>query len=489
MLKGRSDLTIKYTSFVALFLGLGLAAWLIFWNLGKGSIDLRDEALTAGRSLYIYHTHSLLNLEVNGEISVRKPPLVYALTAMSYGVFGINELGLRIPNAMFGLATFVLIASGAWKTIGPRWAWLAPWLFLGCYNLIRVSREALPDTAFVFGMTLAFIAVFVDLWAGRNKKILMPWLFGIGVATALLSKGPLALFAPLYILLFLIFFGRERLLPYILASTLALVPFAVWLVAQGAAFPQFWSIYLGEEYMERINYQSSFLTQFVRSPLYYLSNFWRWSRVTGVMTVGMTLWLGYICLKKRNERACTISEQVPFFFLSGAWIGFFLLLSLASHKSRRYILPIFPLITLAYIIGVRSLWSLAGDSKKKWLVAAVITISIAVGIEAMASHYMAIPDYLPRRKEVAVAIRPFVERGYPVYTDAPRLAPILHFYLDRIVPVVAGPQAIPDREGIFVSSSPISGGERINKDYYMLLQGQNPIGRATASSGGHRYQK
>jgi 4-amino-4-deoxy-L-arabinose transferase-like glycosyltransferase len=408
---------------------------------------------------------------------------------MSYGVFGINELGLRIPNAMFGLATFMLIAWGAWKTIGPRWAWLAPWLFLGCYNLIRVSREALPDTAFVFGMTLAFIAVFVDLWAGRDKKILMPLLFGIGVATALLSKGPLALFAPLYTLLFLIFFGRERLLPYILASILSLAPFIMWLFTQGAAFPQFWSIYLGEEYMERINYQTSFNIQFVRSPLYYLSNLWRWSRVTGVMTVGMTLWLGYICLKKRNDQACAISEKVPFFFLSGAWIGFFLLLSLASHKSRRYILPIFPLITLTYIIGVRSLWSLAGDSMKKWLVASVITISIAVGIEAMASNYMAIPDYLPRRKEVAIAIRPFVERGYPVYTDAPRLAPILHFYLDRIVPLVAVPQAIPDLEGIFVSSSPISGGERINKDYYMLLQGQNPIGKATTFSRGPRYQK
>jgi len=482
----------EHIAFVALCLGLGLAAWLIFWNLGRGSIDLWDEALTAGRSLYIYHTHSLLNLEVNGEISIRKPPLVYALTAMSYGVFGINELGLRIPNAMFGLVTFMVIAWGARKTVGPRWAWLAPWLLLGCFNLIRVSREALTDTAFVFGMILAFTVAFVELWAGSEKRwkgLLMPWLFGIGVATALLSKGPLALFAPLYTLLFLMLLRRDRLRPYLLASTLAIVPFTIWLVAQGAALPQFWSIYLGEEYMERINYQSSFLTQFVRSPLYYLSNFWRWFRITGAMTVGMTLWLGYICLKRRNDQACSSFEKVPFFFLSGAWIGYFLLLSLASHKSRRYILSIFPLITLAYIIGVRSLWSLAGDFMKKWLVAIVMTISIAVGINAMASHYQAMPDYKPRRKEVAVVIRPFIEKGYPVCTDAPRLAPILHFYLDRTVPVIPGPQAIPDGEWIFVSSSPISGGERINKDYYMLLQGQNSIGRTTASSGGSEYQK
>lgn len=60
----------EHISLVALFLGLGLSVWLIFWNLGKGSIDLRDEALTAGRSLYIYHTHRI-----------------------------------RVPNAMFGLAT------------------------------------------------------------------------------------------------------------------------------------------------------------------------------------------------------------------------------------------------------------------------------------------------------------------------------------------------------------------------------------------------
>jgi 4-amino-4-deoxy-L-arabinose transferase-like glycosyltransferase len=475
MLKGRSDLTVKYASFLALFLGLGLATWLIFWNLGRGSIDLRDEALTAGRSLYIYHTHSLLNLEVNGEISVRKPPLVYALTAMSYGVFGINELGLRIPNAILGFAVFVLVTWGVWRTIGPRWAWVAPWLLVGCFNLIRISREALSDTAFVFGMTLAFTAVFVDLWAGRERKIPMPWLFGIGVATALLSKGPLALFAPLYTLPFLMLSRSGRLRPYLLASTLALVPFLVWLVAQGGVLPQFWSIYLGEEYIERMNYHSDFLEQFIRSPFYYLSNFWRWFRITGVMTVGMTLWLAYVCLKKRNERVCAACEQVPFFYLGGAWLGYLLLVSFASHKSRRYILPIFPLITLAYILGARSLWSLAETSMKKWLVAAVITISVVAGIEATTNHYVAVPDYLPRRKEVAVAIRPFIERGYPAYTDAPLLAPILHFYLDRTIPVIPGPQAIPGGKGVFVSSSVIPGGRKINDEYYVLVAGTETV--------------
>jgi len=485
----------RYIAAFALFLGLGLAAWLIFWNLGKGSIDLNDEALTAGRSLYIYHNHTLLNLEVNGKVSIRKPPLVYGLTAISYRVFGIDEFGLRFPNALFGFATFIVLAWGAWKTVGPRWAWLAPWLLIGCFNLIRVSREALTDTAFVFGMTLAFLVVFVDLWADRGqesdtvvgarnlspsearrqrsglKNILMPLLFGIGLATALLSKGPLALFAPLYTALFMILLRRDRLRPYILASTLALLPFAVWFVAQDLSFSHFWSIYVGQEYMERMNYHSSFLTQFVRSPLYYLSNFWRWSRISGTMAFAMTLWLGFICLKKQGSQLCPHSKQVSFFYLSGAWLGYLLLISIASHKSRRYILPIFPLISLAYIMGIKALWSLASSSLKRWLVAAIIVASIGVGIEATANHYRVVPDYHPTRKGVAMVVRPFIERGYAVYTDASHLAPILQFYLDRTVPLVPGPKAIPDKKWVFVSSSPIPGGKKINRDYYYLVSG------------------
>ena len=473
----------RYIAAFALFLGLGLAAWLIFWNLGKGSIALRDEALTAGRSLYIYHNHSLLNLEVNGKVSIRKPPLVYGLTAISYRVFGIDEFGLRFPNALFGLATFIVLAWGAWKTVGPRWAWLAPWLLIGCFNLFRVSRTALTDTAFVFGMTLAFLAVFVDLWRVRRQRpeaggqksdirdILMPLLFGIGLATALLSKGPLALFAPLYTVLFMILLRRDRLRPYILASTLALLPFAVWFVAQDLSFSHFWSIYVGQEYMERINYHSGFNVQFIRGPFYYLSNFWRWSRITGIMAFAMTLWLGFICLKKQGSQLCPPSERVPFFYLSGAWLGYLLLISIASHKSRRYILPIFPLISLAYIMGIKALWSLASSSLKRWLVAAIIVASIGVGIEATANHYRVVPDYLPTRKGVAMVVRPFIEKGYAVYTDASHLAPILQFYLDRTVPLVPGPKAIPDKKWVFVSSSPIPGGKKINRDYYYLVSG------------------
>src|SRR3990172_12496741 len=93
---------MKYTFPVLLVCGLICSSILIFLNLGSGSIDLWDEAITGGRSLSIYNSHSIMNMSVNGDISIRKPPLIYLINAFSFKLFGINELGLRIPNALFG---------------------------------------------------------------------------------------------------------------------------------------------------------------------------------------------------------------------------------------------------------------------------------------------------------------------------------------------------------------------------------------------------
>ncbi len=462
---------------IVLAVGLVVVAFLIFWNLGCGSIDLRDEALTAGRSLYVYKTHDILGLKVNGVLSVRKPPLVYILTAISYRLFGLNEFGLRLPNAVMGLGVFFVVAWGALRTLGPGWASLSPWLLLGCFNIFRVSREALTDTGLLLGLSMALIAGFLELWFKDNgeKTRRLPLIFGIGVFTATFSKGLLGLYAPASVLIAFFLLNRERLGTYLLVSILASVPLFVWMVAEALSDAGFISIFLGQEYMERLNYRSSFLTQFIRSPFWYASNMWRWFRVTGIMAIAFGVWQFFACLGNsglRNSLKRVKTTICPAcIYLNFAWLGYFLMVSLASHKSRRYVLPVFPLLTLSYLVGFRMVWNDIIHRSSRALAIVFICASILAGGVALASHYRKVPDYLPGRKAAAMALREYLDSGYAIYTNDDHLAPILHFYLDTIVPVVSSTEDIEGEKNnkwVWVTDHPVDGAGRL-AGYYIIV--------------------
>ncbi len=460
-------------------LGLAAACLIIFWNLGAGSIDLRDEALTAGRSLYIYHTGKVLDLQVNGELSIRKPPLVYMLTALSYRVFGINELGLRVPNALFGLGIFAVTAFGAWRMAGPLWAGLSPWILLGCFNIIRVSREALTDTAFVFGIALSFmtLAVHMEQQSGDTESRspwTMPVLFATGFAIALLSKGPLAFYIPLCCLPFLLIEQRSLFKPYLIASCTGSLPFVIWFTAQAMSSSKFLLIYLGEEYLQRIDYDSTFLTQFIRSPWYYLSNLWRWFRISGALSLLFSCWIVICHFLQRRMDSCRWARRPGLLLLTAGWIGFFILLSFVSHKSRRYILPVFPLMTLITVAGLSGLLTLCRSSLQKYASILLIVTTITLGLWALYRHYMPVPDYLPLRKNAALKIKPLTKKGLAVYSDDPRLAPILHFYLDRVVPVIKEGALPTNKRWLFITDGPTSAKsgqtvKRLNRQYWIVL--------------------
>ncbi len=459
-------------------LGLAAACLIIFWNLGSGSIDLRDEALTAGRSLYIYHTGKVLDLQVNGELSIRKPPLIYVLTALSYRVFGINELGLRVPNAMFGLGIFAVTVFAAWRIAGPLWGGLSPWILLGCFNIIRVSREALTDTAFVFGMSLAFMSLAVhmerqsDATAGRPSRA-MPVMFAAGLAIALLSKGPLGFYIPLCCLPLLLIEDRSLFRRYLVASCAGSLPFVIWFIGQTLSSSKFLSIYLGEEYLQRVDYDSTFLTQFIRSPWYYLSNLWRWFRISGILSLLFSCWIIICRLSRRRTASCQWARRPSLSLLSAGWIGFFILLSLVSHKSRRYILPVFPLMTLITVAGLSGVLSLCRSGLQKYASILLVAATVTTGLFALYRHYTPVPDYLPLRKEAAIEVKPLLQKGVAIYSDDHRLAPILHFYLDRIVPVISSADLPTDRRWIFITDRPISAGsdrtvKRLNRGYWIV---------------------
>ncbi len=438
-----------FLSYILALSGIVLTAILIFLNLGKGSIALRDEALTACRSLYIYLNHSIFDLQVAGHISIRKPPFVYIITAISYKIFGINELGLRFPNALLGLAIFILITIVSLK-ISKKVGWLAPFILLGCFNIIRVSREALTDTSFIFFISLAFLSFYLNLLDEKNKNFYLFFYF-IGICFGLLSKGPLTLLAFFYIIVFIFFIKKDKRLlkEYLITGILAILPFLAWAIVQYIRYPQFVDIYFGQEYLDRLNYHSKFLPQFIRGPFYYVTNYWRWFRLSGIVAIVLIILIYWLYKNKKIE--WNQNQFISFIYLNGAWLLYLLVASIASHKSRRYILPIFPLLTIIFIIGIDTLLELYVKSKIKYLIYIVTLICIIVGVQALSKHYQKVPDYLPIRKKLALRLKAY--KNWHIYTDDWHIAPILEFYLTKNITVVKKAPQLTDK-AIFIHGQP-----------------------------------
>jgi hypothetical protein len=124
-------------------------------------------------------------------------------------------------------------------------------------------------------------------------------------------------------------------------------------------------------------------------------------------------------------------------------------------------------------LGLASLYSMCRQEACRWALSAIVVLSVTVGLLALKGHYVAVPDYLPLRKDAAMKLKPLSDQGYSIYSDDRRLAPILHFYLDRRIGIVAGPDRIgTDKTGtgkwVFVTSRQMPGAKGLNREYRVI---------------------
>ena len=452
----------KYVCLVLLFGGLLFSAVLIFLNLGNGSIDLWDESITAGRSLYVYNTHSLINLEVNGEITPRKPPLIYVLNAVSFSIFGINEFGLRFPSALFGLLCFCMLVIGVYRMCGINWASLAPWLLAGSSILINASREALTDTVFVCGFLCASLAVLFELMEEDHNGKKWRWFYASGVFVVLFEKGPVGLFLILYSLLFLVLIDRRLALKYLIPSIAACLPLAIWMLMQSHAFPDFLRVFIKQEYLERMNYKSDFLSDHIRHPLWYFNRLWPLFKFVGYASLILPV-ISLFMMKNPKY----VKDRKRILFLFGIAVTYLLFISsIVAHKQNRYILPLFPIFVLLFLFSVQFLFSLIKQKTLRHGIGVAVAVFIIAGLHTTFSRYEIIPDYQPDQKAVSLKVSQYAESMLPVYTDITRLAITMHFYLKRPVLVVANLRDISAENYVYVSKEPFYNSTEY-KGYYI----------------------
>ena len=121
-----------------------------------------------------------------------KPALSFWLTAMSFKTFGVSEFAARLPHFLCAL----LVAWLVWRLgvrRSRREAGLAVTLLAGSALFFVAAGAVMTDGALVVGTTLAMYGFWRGVWNHDAPGHPERWLLFVGIAIALLAKGPVAL--------------------------------------------------------------------------------------------------------------------------------------------------------------------------------------------------------------------------------------------------------------------------------------------------------
>jgi 4-amino-4-deoxy-L-arabinose transferase-like glycosyltransferase len=328
---GAKSLQKKILS-ILLILACGLV--LFFFNLGGWDLWNPDEPRYAQIAKEMLKSGNFLIPHLNGEVYYDKPPLFFALIALSYKLIGkINSFSARLPSAFFSLLTLIVVFYFGKRLKNETAGLISALVLATSFQFFWLSRRANIDSTLVFFTTLSIFSFHVGISSEKRKWLL--YLAG-------------------YLSMALGFF--VKLQPAIVVPFLALVPYFVWEKGIRFIFDKshlpgiilflglilgwgFMSLKVqGMDYLKGLLWEKSASTFLESSghnrPIYYYLydfplQFLPWTFLL------VSSFIFFIRKKYTNG----------IFLLS--WFGFvFIFFSLAEAKRGLYLLPIFPAASL-----------------------------------------------------------------------------------------------------------------------------------------------
>ncbi|KKU30755.1 MAG: Glycosyl transferase family 39 [candidate division WWE3 bacterium GW2011_GWA1_46_21] len=326
-----------------IFIGL-LAGFLLFVNLGANHLIPWDEAIYAQVSKNMLLKGDLLAQQwVPEAMWFEKPPLYLWLVVAAMRVFGITELAARLPSAVFGFSTILLIYFFGKKLFGKTAGFLAALSLLTTFQYLYYARSAMLDVTMTFFLTLGLYFYVLALQTNNRRYWILSGLSG---GFAVMTKSIVG-FLGLPVI-----FINEFLLTFLGDVKIAKVRFTNYLYLLGA----YSAVFLPWHAEMVRRYGSTFLKEYLgyhiltratsgiedkAKPLY-------WYFV--VLKVSMRLWfvalLGafpyslFFAFVRRNRN---------YIFLLIWGLFMFLFFSVSKSKIVWYMIPVYPALSL--IIG------------------------------------------------------------------------------------------------------------------------------------------
>ena len=355
------------------FLILLLSFPFIFWGIGSIRLLDPDEGMYGAIAREMAEKGDWITPHFNGVRYLEKPPLYFWLTAITISLFGPSEWAVRLWSALPALGTALLVWRLGRLLYGGPSGLLSAIILLTSVGVFRYTRVAATDSLLVFSLALSlygFVRAVQDKNPGDKSVRFGPFLFYLGMALGVLSKGLVGGLFPLLIAGLYLWFSGDRIavkemqLKWGVVLLLALV--LPWHFLAGWINRGFFEFYVLDNQFLRFFSSRGFIEDDVPvSTIAFVALtfiwFFPWS-----MFLSMTLPHGF------PDPRLTATARERLRLLVGLWaITVFAFFSFSSSKLEHYVLPALPPLSLM----VGALWgeafSAAGPARGfKWLLAA-----------------------------------------------------------------------------------------------------------------------
>ncbi|HEV8540520.1 MAG TPA: glycosyltransferase family 39 protein [Nitrospiraceae bacterium] len=394
-----------------LLLLLCLASLLFFLGLGTLGLTDRDEGRNAEAAREMAETGDWVSPTFNYEPRFAKPAFVYWLMSGAYRLFDVSAFTARLPSAIFGVALILLQYAFLARVRGPLLGLMGALMLLLNVEIIAIGRVALTDSVLIFFTTLSLFGFWLGLHGeGRTRHYM--WLFYIGMALAMLAKGPVGIAVPLLAVIPYLSLTRRwgqfwhhgfPLAGLLLLLLLAVPWYAAMFAIHGASYSASAQADTLGRFLGAMQGHGGTLLFYIPVLLF---GFFPWS--------GFLPFALYDTFKQwRQHRAQAAAagpaRDVELDVFASLWVvGVFLFFSLSATRLPHYIAPLFPgaaMLTASY-------WSRClADANTRGLRASIHTLTIlgyllGFALIALPSLYEVFVDKIAKEFPIATQVDP-----------------------------------------------------------------------------------
>ena len=193
-------LTSFFLSHWPMFVLLLLAALVLLWGLGEGTLGDWDESIYAQVSKEMIQTGDWLTPHWEYKPWFHKPPLMMWLTAIFYRLFEVNEFWSRAASACSGIGLIVTVYLVGKFLYDVSVGFLAAVILLTSYHFVDYARLGNTDIMLTL-FTWVAVYAYLRLKEGSPKWWYVVW---AACACALMVKGAAGVIASAVIILALL---------------------------------------------------------------------------------------------------------------------------------------------------------------------------------------------------------------------------------------------------------------------------------------------
>jgi 4-amino-4-deoxy-L-arabinose transferase-like glycosyltransferase len=317
-----------------------LSAMLLFNSLHRGGLAGYDDAFFAHQGKEMVLTGDWWNVHFNGHLAFEYPPLYFWLEAISFRLFGINDFAAKLPTALCGLATILLVFALTRELTGQIWlSLLAMLVLMSTQFFMKNATHAMTDVPFTFFFTLT-----IFLYIKGLQKPAYLALLGLPLGLALLTRSVIGFLAVAIIVVHLILTKRCRFLwsPWLATGFLIALAFpCTWYGSQvhlhGAEVLAAHLRFINSKI--HVEAASSNWTTVFNYPIALLKYYWPW---LPFLVVGLALQARAMITRRDSVAALLIP-----------WVLLILIpFSFAQTRYPRYIMAVFPAFSILSAMGL-----------------------------------------------------------------------------------------------------------------------------------------